>query len=97
LHGRLYMLVERYKKKRGPISFEKMYELLKKHRGPYTLDAALKAWGYDAETAENVTVRRRISDFNEWAEREHGLIWQSTVNYRLYNADEVRDYRRKRK
>lgn len=89
--------VERYKPRRGPISFEEMYEVLRKQPGPYTLEAALKAWGYSAETAENTTVRRRISDFNEWLEREHGLILQSTVNYRLYNAAEVRDYRRKPK
>jgi hypothetical protein len=85
--------VDRYKPKLN--TFEEMYALLRNDPGPHTLEDAMKLWGY-AEEAENTAVRKHISDFNKWLEREHGLIWQSTVNYRLYPAGEVRDYRRGR-
>jgi hypothetical protein len=86
--------VDRYKPKLK--TFEEMYALLRKDpERRHTLEDAMKLWGYPPEV-ENAAVRKHISDFNKWLERERGLIWQSTVNYCLYSADEVRDYRRGR-
>jgi hypothetical protein len=90
------MPVEKFAEKRGPISFEDMYELIKNRPEAFRGDEQWKLWGY-SEEVEDTTVRKRTSDFNKWLEQEHGLIWQSTTNYRLYPADEVRDYRRKPK
>jgi hypothetical protein len=53
-----------------------------------------KLCGY-SEDVDDVTVNRRIADFNEWLESEHGLVLASTRHRRLYSADEVADYRRK--
>jgi hypothetical protein len=89
------MIVERYK--RGPISFEEMYELLKKREAAGLTvrnDEQWELWGYD-EDVNDEAVRQRTSAFEEWLEREHGLRWPSTGNRRLYLADEVKDYRRK--
>jgi hypothetical protein len=48
---------------------------------------------YPADTEWN-TFQKDISNFNKWLEQKYGLIWQSTVCYRLQDADIVRDYRR---
>jgi hypothetical protein len=88
--------VERPKKQHGPISFEEMYERIKTRPEAFRGDELWKMWGYNEEV-EEATVRRRTSDFNKWLEHEHGLIWQSTVNYRLYPAAVAQGYRRKPK
>jgi hypothetical protein len=83
--------------KTGPISFEEMYEKIKKERPETTRgDEQWKLWGY-SEDAEPATVRKRTSDFNKWLKQKHGTIWQSTVHLRLYPAEVAEDYRRKPK
>jgi hypothetical protein len=75
-------------------SFSEVYEEMKR-RGAYTLDEVSTLMGYEPGDVVNSTVRKRISEFNVWVEREHGLLLPSTANYRLYDADEVREFRRK--
>jgi hypothetical protein len=82
--------------KPGPISNEEMYEKLKKGRGVTRTCDRWELWGYPEEVNEDA-VKRRTSRFNKWLEEEHGLIWESTSNDRLYPADEIRDYRPKKK
>ena len=86
------MVVERYKKRRGPISFEEMYQLLLKRQnagqGTARSDEHWELWGYSPDV-EDATVRRRKADFNKWLKRKHGLEWDSTGHTRLYVAGTV--------
>jgi hypothetical protein len=83
--------------KTGPISFEKMYEKLKKMGDVTTRgDEAWKLWGY-SEDVEDTTVRQRNSDFSAWLDLTYGLRWESTNNRRLYPSEVVEGLRRKRK
>jgi hypothetical protein len=88
--------VERPKTRLGPISYDDMYEKIKNSPEAFTGDKVSEMWGYN-EGVDWATVRKRTSDFNKWLKQTHGLIWQSTVNYRLYPAEVAEDYRRKPK
>ncbi|MGO8924902.1 MAG: hypothetical protein ACLQF4_18440 [Xanthobacteraceae bacterium] len=88
------MLVERYRRKRLP-TFPEVYERLKATElipGDKLIDVF-----YPGIEAEWNTFQKRLSLYNKWLEKEHGLFLQSTDCYRPYNADVVRDYRRKPK
>jgi hypothetical protein len=87
------MLVERYKRKRLP-TFPEIYEQLKKAAEPIPGEKLIDVF-YPGIDVEWNTYQKRLSLYNKWLEKEHGLFLQSTECYRNYSADVVRDYRRK--
>ena len=80
-----------------PISYPELYELIRKSTARIPGNELFEKVYPDSPETEWNTFQKYISNFNKWAEKEHGVIYQSTVGYRLYPADLVRDYRRKKK
>jgi hypothetical protein len=74
--------------------FQDVYEEMKRG-GAYTLDEVSTLMGYERGDVVNSTVRKRIQEFTKWARLEHGVILQSTTQYRIYPEDEVEEFRRK--
>ena len=87
-------MVERYKKKRGPISYEEMFKLIKDREGKDQIvrnDEVENLWGYHPDDVgdDGSAARQRTARFEKWLRAKHGMCCPSTHNRRLYQAGDV--------